>query len=1411
MQRIFTTRSPLMLGSTALVTSASIFLTTAAQAACTTAGGVTTCDAAAPNPWTEHVGEGNTAAGDNRTVEVQDGSTIATGNDSGISLRDAANITIRNGATLTNAATNANGQFGTGGNTIEVRNNATITIAQGGELRATGSQAQAEAINFQGTGNTVVNSGTIDADRSTAIWSQNTSGLNTVVNSGTGIIEAGNGTTNTVIGGSGNGALDFTNRGTIRGSIRLAGGDDILRLFTGSTMTGSFSGGAGNDQIFLSGTGESTLPGDFDGFESLIKNDTGTWTLTGSIIGVTVSDVQEGTLVLTGDNSSYVGSVLVQTNGTLEARAQSLPPTVTNDGLTRFAQPDDGTYAGTITGDGAIEKTGAGMLTLSGNTDIAGNTDLDEGTLILTSGGTLATAAVNMGDATTLQIDGALVGIGGGPTSITGQSGAQTLIINAAFTGDATLGDGDDTLDIAGPVNGNFDQGDGNDTAIIRVGGALQSGQLVQGLGDDTLEVFGAVQGLVDQGAGADCVTVRAGGQVSNIAQGAGNDCVLVDGGAINGNVDQGGDDDRFDMLTGTMTGNISQGDGNDTLVVADGTIDGAVDQGGGTDSFNISGGVVTGNVQQGGGIDDFQMTGGQIQSLNQGDGLDTFVMSDGRIVDYFDDGDHAIMTGGRIGRVNMKLDDNTFDMSGGTIDKNLVTGFGNDTIILSGGTIGGNISVSGGTDSVTVTGGTVGGEVRMSVGNDTFTWNGGGIIYGAIDLGGDDDLAFLSNLTDANIGATPRITGGLGTDALTFDNVKTGGVARFDSWETVDLTNDTQLVFDQTRTLGDAETGTGVLTVDAASTVYGGGANGGIAPFVAAQLANVVNAGRIDLTNGGGGASDTFTIRGNYTGNNGQLFLNTVLGADDSPSDKLVIDGGTASGTTGMNILNVGGTGAVTAQDGIMVIQGVNGANTGSGTFALNSRVAAGAFEYFLFKGGVSADTEENWYLRSTIVNTAPEAPAPIPAPAPTPLQPPPPAPQPEPAEVVPPPPPSTLPPVPPPSEGTPTTEPVDPTPPVEESAPPPAPPPEPAPAEPADPPPAAPPAPTEPAPVPDPAGTLPTPPAPPTPGATPVIAEVVPLYRPEVAAYAVVPPVAHELAMTMLGTFHDRRGEQSLLRGGGGILPASWGRVLAQYTERKWGGTVDPSIDGDLQGFQVGQDLWGRETDSGRTDRMGVFFGYVQMDGRVKGQALGWNDLSIGGINAKSKSAGGYWTHIGQSGWYLDGVVMVTWYDGTTRTSSGESIELDGTGVTASLEGGYPFALSGNWTLEAQGQVIWNRLSLNDQADRFSTISFDRADNWTARLGLRMEGSVETDAGLFQPHLKANVWRGFSGEQTLRFGSDPIIADLDGTTLEMGGGFTVNLTRGIGLFAAADHKINLEGGRTRIFEGNAGLSIKW
>ncbi len=58
------------------------------------------------------------------------------------------------------------------------------------------------------------------------------------------------------------------------------------------------------------------------------------------------------------------------------------------------------------------------------------------------------------------------------------------------------------------------------------------------------------------------------------------------------------------------------------------------------------------------------------------------------------------------------------------------------------------------------------------------------------------------------------------------------------------------------------------------------------------------------------------------------------------------------------------------------------------------------------------------------------------------------------------------------------------------------------------------------------------------------------------------------------------------------------------------------------------------------------------------------------------KSWAIGGYWTHYGPTGWYLDAVVQGTFYDGAASTSFSH-LSTDGSGLVASLEGGYPFPL--------------------------------------------------------------------------------------------------------------------------------------
>ena len=126
-----------------------------------------------------------------------------------------------------------------------------------------------------------------------------------------------------------------------------------------------------------------------------------------------------------------------------------------------------------------------------------------------------------------------------------------------------------------------------------------------------------------------------------------------------------------------------------------------------------------------------------------------------------------------------------------------------------------------------------------------------------------------------------------------------------------------------------------------------------------------------------------------NYVGAGGTLALRTFLGADNSPSDQLIINGGTATGSTSILITNVGGPGLQTTANGILVVNAINGATTASNAFTLAGEVRAGAFDYDLFRGGLNGADPQAWFLRSTFIVEpgGPEVPiGPTPPPEPMP-----------------------------------------------------------------------------------------------------------------------------------------------------------------------------------------------------------------------------------------------------------------------------------------------------------------------------------------------------------------------------------------------------------------------------------------
>src|SRR5208283_1827570 len=122
-------------------------------------------------------------------------------------------------------------------------------------------------------------------------------------------------------------------------------------------------------------------------------------------------------------------------------------------------------------------------------------------------------------------------------------------------------------------------------------------------------------------------------------------------------------------------------------------------------------------------------------------------------------------------------------------------------------------------------------------------------------------------------------------------------------------------------------------------------------------------------------------------------------------------------------------------------------------------------------------------------------------------------------------------------------------------------------------------------------------------------------------------------------------------------------------------------PGYNFGLSGFQTGIDLYRRAYDDGSRDSAGLYIGAGAATGSVS-QATGGaaGDLSMDGY-----SVGGYWTHRGPTGWYVDAVAQGVRYENVEANSVyGEALKSNGWGFAASLEGGYPLALGYGLTLE-------------------------------------------------------------------------------------------------------------------------------
>ncbi|EDK5105665.1 AIDA autotransporter-like protein ShdA [Salmonella enterica subsp. enterica serovar Agona] len=1154
--------------------------------------------------------------------------------------------------------------------------------------------------------------------------------------------------------------LELNTGGTFDNAISGSGqvvksGDDVLTL----SGANSYSGGTLiSDGTLVASNVEALGTGDVTDDAVLELNTGGDFDNAISGSGQVVKSGDD-VLTLSGANS-YSGGTLIS-DGTLVASNVEALGTgdVTDDATLELNTGGD--FINNIGGTGRVEKSGDDKLTLSGSNTYTGGTLISSGTLVANDVNALGTGDVTDNATLMLNTGGDFTNNIGG-TGRVEKSGDDALTLSGSntYTGGTLISGG--TL-VANDVNalGTGDITDNATLALNAVGdfdNAISGSGKVEKSGDDALTLSGSNTytggTLISSGTlVASNVEALGTGDVTDNAV-----LELNTGGTFDnaisgsGQVEKSGDGTLTLSGSNTYTGGTLISDG--TLVASNVEALGSGD----IDNYaslqlNASGQFVTANLT----THDNATTAIGAGSALRANTL-TQEANSTLAVHLIDSNSGAIVTADH---ANL----------GGTLD---ITGIGNVakswtrdayayTLIDTDSAINSDFAqfTVAGMDAKQVDFLTVDGRVNAD--DDTrydvtasLSWyadsdNAATDAHGTFTLS-EQGHSFTLNTALTDVDATLNPDSATDWDGKSL--IKRGaGTLILGAQNTYSGDTDVQegaLWLAETATIGSAGSAQAVnIAANAAfgghnATVNGHVNNLGNLYFVDTFTVNgdVVNSSA--MISGSDQPNNTLTIAGNYTGNDGHLYLNTQLGDDSSPTDKLIVTGDTAGSTT-LHITNVNGLGAQTV-NGIEVIE-VGGQSDGD--FRLyKGHVDINAWTYTLKQDG------GDWYLRSESDDVPDDG-----------------------GEVTPPDdggevtPPDDGGDVTPPDDGGDVTPPDDGgevTPPDDggEVTPP------------------------------DDGGDV-TPPddggdvTPPDDGGdiTPPdggdVTPVAPQYRADIGVYLGNQWMARNLQMQ---TLYDREGSQ--YRSADGSI---WMRFKAGKAESQAvNGNVD--IDSDYSQFQLGGDIltW---SDGAQSVTVGLMGSYINASTDSTGNrgADGSQFSANGSVDGYNLGLYATWFADAQShrGAYIDSWYQYGAYNNSVDNDGLSASRYDSAAHAVSLETGYRYdiALSNRNTvsLTPQAQVTWQRYSADTVIDDGGTrISGQNDDSWTTRLGVRVDGKLYKESGRIQPFMEVN-WLHASDNASATFGDTKVSQDLPNDRLEVKVGIQANVSERLSVYAQA------------------------
>ncbi|ENG7390097.1 fibronectin-binding autotransporter adhesin ShdA [Salmonella enterica] len=1231
-----------------------------------------------------------------------------TGNDYGDTEIDGGILTAKDAASL-----------GTGD--VTIAESATLALSQGtldnnvtggGQIVKTGNDELIVTGDNTYSGGTTITGGTLTADYADSL------GTGVIANSG--VLQVGEGELENTLSGSGSLVKTGTGELTLSGDNSYSGDTTI----TGGTLTADHADSLGTGVIANIGVlqvGEGELENTLSGSGALVKTGTGELTLSGDNTYSGGTTITGGTL--TADHADSLGTGVIANSGVL--------------------QVGEGELENTLSGTGSLVKTGTGELTLSGDNTYSGGTTIDDGVLITTNVNALGGGDVDNTGTLKLDAEGEF-----NLANVTTQSGATTeLAKGTTLNVDSLTQQADSTL--------NIDLSKANGESAITADSVTLGGTLnVTGIGSvtDSWTPEAYTYTLIDSDSAItsdfDNLTV------------AGMNREDVDFLTIDGKVDEA-DNTHYDLTAslswyadrdnastdahGTFT--LSDPDGSFNVAANLTDVDDTLDPNSTWDGKSLTKEdagtlILSGDNDYSGGttINEGTLVAASTTALGTGlvDNNATLVLdADGEVSAVGGITTHSGATTQLALGTSLDLGDSALiQQDGSTLNVELNSDSVQPLITGGSATLGGDLVVSDASlqarasdaefqsfklmdmdsdisgdftsltmnltdqpDYLTVTGTINPEDASEYLLTEGLSWNATATsatpAHGTFTLGAGDSFEVTSVLGDktGNGDWDGKSLTKLGAGKLTLSGANTysgdtnvqegtlwlsgdGTIGEMGSQQAVNVASDATFGGSNGTTVNGKVTNEGTL-------VFGDSEETGA---ILTLNGDLINMGTLASGSSSSTPGNTLYVDGDYTGNGGSLYLNTVLGDDDSATDKLVISGD-ASGTTDLYINGIG-NGAQTT-NGIEVVD-VGGTST-SDAFVLKNEVNASLYTYRLYWN----ESDNDWYLASKAQSDDDDSG----------------------------------------SDVTPPDDDSDVTPSDDG----------------------------------DDGGNV----TPPDDGG-----DVAPQYRADIGAYMGNQWMARNLQMQ---TLYDREGSQ--YRNADGSV---WARFKAGKAESEAvSGNID--MDSNYSQFQLGGDIlaWGNGQQS---VTVGVMASYINADTDSTGNRGADGSQFTSSSNVDGYNLGVYATWFADaqthSGAYVDSWYQYGFYNNSVESGDAGSESYDSTANAVSLETGYRYdiALSNGNTvsLTPQAQVVWQNYSADSVKDNYGTrIDGQDSDSWTTRLGLRVDGKLyKGSRTVIQPFAEAN-WLHTSDDVSVSFDDATVKQDLPANRAELKVGLQADIDK--------------------------------